>query len=96
MTSLLLSALATVLTVSAAPALSADVARGDRIAGLSAFLTSEARADQFDRRCRGRAGRDASQDVGTGQGGHGRRPRNPGGSGCDDPHDVLEHPECRG
>lgn len=24
-----------------------------------------------------------------------RKPRIPGGSGCDDPGDVLEHPECR-
>lgn len=24
-----------------------------------------------------------------------RRPRVPGGSGCDDPRDVIEHPECR-
>ena len=24
-----------------------------------------------------------------------RRPRIPGGSGCDDPHDIIEHPECR-
>lgn len=24
------------------------------------------------------------------------RPRVPGGSGCDDPGDLLEHPECRG
>jgi hypothetical protein len=23
------------------------------------------------------------------------RPRIPGGSGCDDPEDILEHPECR-
>jgi hypothetical protein len=23
------------------------------------------------------------------------RPRIPGGSGCDDPGDILEHPECR-
>ncbi len=23
-----------------------------------------------------------------------RRPRKPGGSGCDDPRDIIEHPEC--
>ena len=23
-----------------------------------------------------------------------RRPRVPGGSGCDDPRDIIEHPEC--
>ena len=25
-----------------------------------------------------------------------RKPRIPGGSGCDDPRDIIEHPECRG
>lgn len=25
-----------------------------------------------------------------------RKPRVPGGSGCDDPRDIIEHPECRG
>lgn len=24
-----------------------------------------------------------------------KRPRVPGGSGCDDPRDLIEHPECR-
>lgn len=24
------------------------------------------------------------------------KPRVPGGSGCDDPGDILEHPECAG
>ena len=24
----------------------------------------------------------------------GRRPRVPGGSGCDDPRDLIQHPEC--
>lgn len=23
-----------------------------------------------------------------------RKPRVPGGSGCDDPEDIIEHPEC--
>ena len=23
-----------------------------------------------------------------------RKPRVPGGSGCDDPQDIIEHPEC--
>lgn len=26
--------------------------------------------------------------------GKGRGPRSPGGSGCDDPRDLIEHPEC--
>ena len=25
-----------------------------------------------------------------------RKPRVPGGSGCDDPRDLIEHPECAG
>ncbi len=25
-----------------------------------------------------------------------RKPRVPGSSGCDDPRDLIEHPECRG
>ena len=25
-----------------------------------------------------------------------KKPRVPGGSGCDDAGDILEHPECRG
>ncbi|MCB2130611.1 MAG: hypothetical protein KDE03_16465 [Rhodobacteraceae bacterium] len=25
-----------------------------------------------------------------------RKPRVPGGSGCDDPRDIIEHPECSG
>lgn len=25
-----------------------------------------------------------------------RKPRVPGGSGCDDPEDIIERPECRG
>jgi hypothetical protein len=25
-----------------------------------------------------------------------RKPRVPGGSGCDDPRDVIQHPECAG
>lgn len=44
--------------------------------------SSFAVADEFDRRGRGRGGRS--------------KPRIPGGSGCDDPEDILEHPECRG
>ena len=45
-------------------------------------------------RGRGRGGRDNSNDDNNG-GGSGRdRPRIPGGSGCDDPGDIAEHPEC--
>lgn len=45
-------------------------------------------------RGRGRGGRDNSNDDNNGGGGR-DRPRVPGGSGCDDPGDIAEHPECR-
>lgn len=53
--------------------------------------------DSFDRRgrSRGRGGDDRAGDDRRGGGGHGGRPRIPGGSGCDDPGDIVEHPECR-
>lgn len=49
---------------------------------------------------RDRGGRDDSRsdrdDRRDDRSGGGRsRPRVPGGSGCDDPQDVIEHPECR-
>ena len=40
---------------------------------------------------------DYRDDRGKNTSGSGRKkPRIPGGSGCDDPGDLLEHPECRG
>lgn len=51
--------------------------------------------DSFDRRGRGRGGRGERVEDDRRGGGHGGRPRIPGGSGCDDPGDILEHPECR-
>jgi hypothetical protein len=46
-------------------------------------------------RGRGRGGRDGSDDDdGAGSGSGRDRPRIPGGSGCDDPGDIAEHPEC--
>jgi hypothetical protein len=54
--------------------------------------------DEIERRGRGRGrgGRGGETvDTGGGSGGHGGRPRIPGGSGCDDPEDLIEHPECR-
>lgn len=38
-----------------------------------------------------RGGRDRNDDGPSGR----DRPRIPGGSGCDDPGDVIEHAECR-
>jgi hypothetical protein len=51
--------------------------------------------DEVERRGRGRGGDNASGGGRGNGGGHGGRPRIPGGSGCDDPGDILEHPECR-
>jgi len=36
------------------------------------------------------SGNDGFEDSGSGR----DEPRIPGGSGCDDPEDILEHPEC--
>ena len=51
--------------------------------------------DDDDRsgRDRDRSDRDRDRDR---SGGSGRRARVPGGSGCDDPGDILEHSECSG
>ncbi|WP_343079191.1 hypothetical protein [Ostreiculturibacter nitratireducens] len=46
--------------------------------------------DDDDHRGRG-SDDDDDDDRGSGR----DRPRIPGGSGCDDPHDVAEHPECQ-
>lgn len=44
---------------------------------------------------RGRGADDNGDDDETS--GSGRdKPRIPGGSGCDDPEDLIEHPECAG
>ncbi|RYG92261.1 hypothetical protein EU803_07435 [Loktanella sp. IMCC34160] len=47
------------------------------------------RDDDDSGRGRGR-GRGGDDDSSSGR----DRPRIPGGSGCDDPEDMLEHPEC--
>ena len=53
---------------------------------------------QEARRGRGRGGdrdrsdrKDRRDDRPSGR----NKPRIPGGSGCDDPQDIIEHPECR-
>lgn len=44
----------------------------------------------------GTAGSVGATPPANGLSGSGRdRPRIPGGSGCDDPQDLIEHPECR-
>jgi hypothetical protein len=103
---LLLSAAIAALALEALPAAAAPQGASLRIAGLEAL--TDISTDEFDRRGRGRGrGGDSREDRGGnddrdsddrrgGRGGHGGRPRVPGGSGCDDPHDIAEHPECRG
>ncbi len=49
--------------------------------------------DDDDDRGRGR-GSDDGAKRGGGSGSGRDRPRIPGGSGCDSPRDLLEHPEC--
>ncbi|MCX7643915.1 MAG: hypothetical protein N2Z62_01305 [Rhodobacteraceae bacterium] len=77
----------------------------------SAAVTAGDGSLDIARRGRGRSGDDrGGDDRGRRGGGHGadddspgggpsgsgrKRPRIPGGSGCDDPGDMLEHPECR-
>ena len=54
--------------------------------------------DDDDNSGSGRGGDDAddrNDDNGDLSGSGRRKPRIPGGSGCDDPGDILEHPECR-
>ncbi|MDP8917648.1 MAG: hypothetical protein M3O00_02020 [Pseudomonadota bacterium] len=48
-----------------------------------------------DRRGGGASSSDDSDTRSDNGDGHGGRPRIPGGSGCDDPGDLIEHPECR-
>lgn len=101
MKTLLLSTTLVALALGALPA-AADVgSSGSRIAGTEAFAGPS--HDVFDRRGRGRGrggddhrsgeDRGGRDDKGSGSGRD--RPRIPGGSGCDDPGDVAEHPECR-
>jgi hypothetical protein len=96
MKTLLLSATLAALALGPLPA-AADLGTGTWLAGAPAFSDAAPGDDLFDRRGRGRGrgGDDRLDDRRGGDGGHGGRPRVPGGSGCDDPHDLIEHPECR-
>ena len=102
MKTLLLSAALAALALGAAPIAASEHSAGSRIAGAQAFDGDFLGPDHFDRRGRGRGRggdshddrRDDARDS-RDRDGHGGRPRIPGGSGCDDPHDIVEHPECR-
>lgn len=103
MKTLLLSSALAALALGTLPLHADGFGSGSRVAGASALAGFSLDGDHFDRRGRGRGGDDRHPDDrrGTrddstrGGGGHGGRPRIPGGSGCDDPQDVIEHPECR-
>lgn len=92
MNNLILASLAVAL--GAAPGLASDFGQGGEIAGLWS-LDGTDQGEAFDRRGRGRGG-DRDRGGRDRDGGHGGRLRVPGGSGCDDAHDIAEHPECRG
>lgn len=68
----------------AAPLQAVSAEQGARSFARSAPMDGAALggAREIERKGRGRGGRS--------------KPRIPGGSGCDDPGDVLEHPECSG
>ena len=69
-------------TAAAAPVAAAPMETGFT-ADYATFIFAD---DEVDRRGRrGRGGRSGGRS----------KPRVPGGSGCDDPGDIAEHPECR-
>ncbi|TNC62078.1 hypothetical protein [Rubellimicrobium roseum] len=106
MRTLFLSSTLVALVVGTTPIMASDLSVGHRIAGTQAFEGLGDDNSIFDRRGRGRGrggddrrgghGADDGRTNDSRSGGHGGRPRVPGGSGCDDAHDVAEHPECRG
>ncbi len=110
-TLLLTGTLAALVLGGAAPGFASEFGTGTHLAGAQAFDGLGHDGDIFERRGRGRGrgsddrggddrrggrGADDDRQDGTRGGGHGGRPRIPGGSGCDDAHDLAEHPECRG
>lgn len=99
MKTLLLSAALAASALGAAPLSASEPGAGLRIAGELAFDGASPGPDHFDRRGRGRGrggnSHGTDRDDDRDRDGHGGRPRIPGGSGCDDPHDIIEHPECR-
>ena len=95
MKALLLTATLAALALDPLPAVASGLDAGPRLAGAPDLAGLALGGDIHDRRGRGR-GRGEEARGGDRDGGHGGRPRIPGGSGCDDPWDVIEHPECRG
>ena len=83
-----LSTAATIVAISIPLSASSEIGQADLISydrqTPADLVLQEGAPVEFARRGRGRGGKG------------GRRPRVPGGSGCDDPGDIIEHPECRG
>jgi len=97
MKTLLLSTTLAALALGTLPAVASGFDAGTYLSVAAGAAGPASGDESFDRRGRGRGGDDrAGDDRRGGSGGHGGRPRVPGGSGCDDPHDIIEHPECRG
>ncbi|WP_210529240.1 hypothetical protein [Rubellimicrobium arenae] len=111
MKTLVLGATLVALVIGTLPASAAVFEAGSRIAGMQAFdgpghgdSVAERRGRGRDDRGgddrrgdrRGRGADDDRRDDSRSGGRHGGRARVPGGSGCDDAHDIAEHPQCRG
>jgi hypothetical protein len=96
MKTLLLSTTLAALALGSLPVAASPLEAGTYLSGATAIAGPASDDGSFERRGRGRGGDDrANDDRRGGSGGHGGRPRVPGGSGCDDPEDIIEHPECR-
>lgn len=92
-------AVGTVLTVGSATASAFALPNplyGVRDAGQGVSSLSQAQPADFQRDAAlGFLAIDGGDKVAA-KGSGRRKPRVPGGSGCDDPEDVIEHPECAG
>lgn len=98
----ILTGAAFALTTLATPQLSAatidETISGSLLFGIDMPATTISKDETFmGKRGRGRGrGRGGDDDRSDDRSNSGRdKPRIPGGSGCDDPGDILEHPECR-
>ena len=64
------------------------------VAAALALSTSNALASMDSGRTTVSSWQDLATSDGVSQIAKRSKPRVPGGSGCDDPRDVIEHPEC--
>lgn len=73
-------------------ALSAQATSATNVGQATADVAKAAQSSQQDAGFTANALSDVIAAKGSGRG----KPRVPGGSGCDDPEDLIEHPECAG